>query len=97
MTDMVTVPRWAAEAGMRMLLGRRKDGPRAKAAEALREAFEKADRPCSCAGRRWVKDENWTWAYPDIPQEPVPRDGLIPCGFCNFAGWDTPENEPAED
>jgi len=41
-----------------------------------------------CHGRRWADDENW---QPDDPRHVrTPGDGLIPCGFCNFAGWDTP-------
>jgi hypothetical protein len=50
--------------------------------------------PCSCGGRRWVDDENWQPDHPSVPR--VRGDGLIPCGFCNFAGWDTPENAPDE-
>jgi hypothetical protein len=54
----------------------------------------KEDRPCTCGGRRWVNDENWEPRYADLPQERIQGDGLIPCGFCNFAGWDTALNEP---
>jgi len=53
-------------------------------------------RKCSgCGGRRWSEDENWT---PDDPRtwkgERSHGDGLIPCGFCNEGGWDTPDYEP---
>jgi hypothetical protein len=50
--------------------------------------------PCSCGGRRWVEDENWSSDYPGAGERRTPGDGLIPCGSCNFAGWDTPENAP---
>ncbi|TXN27212.1 hypothetical protein [Methylobacterium sp. WL19] len=49
-----------------------------------------ARRACVyCDGRRWVDDENWSTTFFE-PVERTPRDGLIPCGGCNFAGWDTP-------
>ena len=54
--------------------------------------------PCVyCHDTRWTNDENWT---PDDPKtwrgERSPGDGLIPCGGCNFAGWDTPVATPSE-
>lgn len=65
---------------------------------ALAEAQEadEAARPCPhCNGLRWVEDENWS--PPEVgwsPYERTPRDGLIPCGGCNFAGWSTPLSAP---
>lgn len=69
--------------------------------EGLREALRRqhleethsSSGICSgCGGRRWVEDENW---QPDDPRtwkgERSHGDGLIPCGFCNEAGWDTPD------
>lgn len=46
---------------------------------------------CSCGGRRWVNDENWEG---DGRTERTKHDGLIPCGFCNEGGWDTPDFAP---
>lgn len=43
---------------------------------------------CSCGGRRWVDDENW---LREPGQERTEHDGLIPCGFCNESGWNTPQ------
>lgn len=51
---------------------------------------------CSCGGRRWVDDENWSPTDPALEQERAPSRGLIPCGFCNFAGWDTPLFQPGD-
>lgn len=48
-----------------------------------------------CDGRRWVDDQNWEPPFPAFaPIEREPRDGLIPCGACNFAGWDEPVCAP---
>ncbi|TJU79702.1 MAG: hypothetical protein E5Y15_23185, partial [Mesorhizobium sp.] len=33
-----------------------------------------------CADTGWVDDQNWTWDYPDLPQERVPGNGKIRCG-----------------
>lgn len=55
----------------------------AAAERALTEAT------CSCGGRRWVEDENWQpeeWAMATKPRR-EPGEGLIPCGGCNFGGW----------
>lgn len=63
------------------------------AAAASEEAAPAApERPCSgCGGRRWADDENW---QPSDPRSwdgtRREADGLIPCGFCNEGGWDTP-------
>lgn len=54
-------------------------------------------RPCPCGGRRWVDDEGWSPPFEKHSGERVPRDGLIPCGFCNFAGWNTPLHSLEED
>ncbi|RWO23304.1 hypothetical protein [Mesorhizobium sp.] len=35
-----------------------------------------------CADTGWVDDQNWTWDYPDLPQERVPGNGKIRCGGC---------------
>lgn len=44
-----------------------------------------------CAGTRWVDDQNWEPDYPTWETiERVQRAGLIPCGACNFAGWNEP-------
>lgn len=49
---------------------------------------------CSCGGRRWVEDKNWSPEYPELWRgERSPGDGLVPCGNCNFGGWDV---EPVE-
>lgn len=37
---------------------------------------------CPCGGSGWVEDQNWSWDYPDLPQERVPGNGLIRCGLC---------------
>jgi hypothetical protein len=53
---------------------------------------------CSCGGRRWVDDENWApeyWAMATMPRR-EPGDGLIPCGGCNFGGWDVEPVDVAE-
>lgn len=48
--------------------------------------------PCHCDGG-WVEDEGW---YPEYREQALksyrktPGDGIIPCGSCNFGGWDTP-------
>lgn len=48
-------------------------------------------RPCSCGGKRWVDDENWSPPFRTIgAYERTPHDGLIPCGFCNEGGWNAP-------
>lgn len=62
------------------------------AAEYARLSDSEGERPCSgCGGSRWAEDENWS---PDDPAtwrgERSPGNGLIPCGFCNLGGWDTP-------
>lgn len=57
------------------------------------ELLAATNRPAclSCRDRRWVDDENWTPDYPETWRgERSPGNGLIPCGACNFAGWDTP-------
>lgn len=46
---------------------------------------------CSCKGRRWVNDENWTPADPRWRGKRSQGDGLIPCGFCNEGGWNVAE------
>lgn len=49
---------------------------------------------CSCGGRRWVEDANWSPPYPELWRgERSPGEGLIPCGNCNHGGWDV---EPVE-
>jgi hypothetical protein len=55
--------------------------------------------PCSgCGGRRWSNDENWQPTFPETWRgERSHGDGLIPCGFCNEAGWDTPDWAPDDD
>ena len=51
--------------------------------------------PCSCAGRRWVNDENWSPSYPESWDGTRSRgDGLIPCGSCNPGGWDVEPGAP---
>ena len=52
---------------------------------------------CSCGGRRWVEDANWSPQYPELWKgERSPGDGLIPCGNCNEGGWDVDPVEPPE-
>ncbi|EOD66883.1 hypothetical protein [Amycolatopsis vancoresmycina] len=52
---------------------------------------------CVCGGRRWVNDENWSPAYPELWRgERSPGDGLVPCGNCNFGGWDVDPVEVQE-
>jgi len=46
--------------------------------------------PCSCGGRRWVDDENWSMSTGTNRRR---GDGLIPCGFCNHGGWNVNEWE----
>lgn len=60
-------------------------------------AARKRKKACAyCKGRRWVEDEGWEPDFPDLgPAEREPGSGLIPCGGCNFAGWDTPLAPPA--
>lgn len=63
---------------------------------AAEQAHELAT--CSCGGRRWVEDENWQpepWAMGTKPRR-RPGEGLIPCGGCNFGGWDVDPVEVAE-
>ena len=53
--------------------------------------------PCPCGGRRWIEDEGWTGRYEyGLPgREPVPGDGMIPCGFCS--DWDIEPMAPYTD
>jgi hypothetical protein len=54
-----------------------------------------AVEPCHCGGRRWVEDKNWSPQYPELWKgERSPGDGLVPCGSCNFGGWDVDPVEP---
>lgn len=46
-----------------------------------------------CKGTRWVDDQNWQPTYSDLPTQRRPHDGRIPCGKCNFAGWDVPDGK----
>jgi len=51
-----------------------------------RVPFDDQD-PAQCSCRNgWVDDECWEPDYPDLPQERVPHNGLIRCGFCNIEG-----------
>jgi hypothetical protein len=45
---------------------------------------------CSCGGKRWVDDENWQPERWELERGREPESGLLPCGFCNEGGWDTP-------
>lgn len=45
---------------------------------------------CACEGKRWVDDENWQPDQYEMRWGREPHSGLIPCGFCNPGGWDTP-------
>lgn len=49
---------------------------------------------CPCGGRRWVDDENWQPERWELERGREPASGLIPCGFCNEGGWDTPAHAP---
>lgn len=50
--------------------------------------------PCSCEGRRWVEDKNWSPEYPgEWNGVREPGKGLIPCGRCNHGGWHIDEYE----
>ncbi|WP_192246147.1 hypothetical protein [Mesorhizobium silamurunense] len=73
------------------------DGPHIKLAASevvalgkyLSKAFaivpEIASPECPhCAGTGWEDDQNWSWDYPDIPQERVPGSGKIRCMGCGF-------------
>lgn len=47
---------------------------------------------CSCNGG-WVEDEGWSvyeHGYTPTPREREPEAALVPCGFCNFGGWNAP-------
>ena len=49
---------------------------------------------CSCGGRRWVDDENWSPAQGVLWRgERSAGDGRIPCGLCNHGGWDQPDGD----
>lgn len=54
----------------------------------------------SCRGTLWTDDECWqpedylARAYALGEYVRTPRDGLIPCGACNFAGWANDPREP---
>lgn len=53
-----------------------------EAVNAAAPALEQAPvtQPCSCCqGTGWVDDQNWSWDYPDLPQERVPGSGKIRC------------------
>jgi hypothetical protein len=46
-----------------------------------------ATTPCSCAGRRWVRDEGYQAEFPEDAVTPLrPYKGVIPCGSCNENG-----------
>ncbi len=64
-----------------------------------RPADSVAPEPCSgCKGRRWAEDENWQPSDPRTWDGSRSHgDGLIPCGFCNEGGWDTPDFAPDAD
>lgn len=49
---------------------------------------------CSCKGKRWVEDENWQPELWEMQRGRIPASGLLPCGFCNEGGWDTPVASP---
>lgn len=51
-----------------------------------------------CRGERWIDDQNWSAADPELywrfgDSLRTPGDGRIPCGRCNFAGWDVPDGK----
>ncbi|RVC47645.1 hypothetical protein EN781_00480 [Mesorhizobium sp. M4A.F.Ca.ET.090.04.2.1] len=52
-------------------------------ARALRDWYVDASRCPHCAGTGWVDDENWSWDYPDLPQERLPGNGKIRCMGCD--------------
>lgn len=60
----------------------------AELGDAARCALEEAT--CSCGGKRWVDDQNWQPELWEAQRGRIPASGLIPCGFCNEGGWDTP-------
>lgn len=64
----------------------------AKVGDAATRALTEAT--CSCGGRRWVDDENWQPEPWELRRGREPGSGLIPCGFCNEGGWDTPMATP---
>lgn len=68
--------------------------------ERLADAGRAADRAltlalCSCGGRRWSEDENWSPQDYELGIRREPGRGLIPCGFCNEGGWTVEPVEPA--
>lgn len=51
-----------------------------------------------CHGEGWVDDQNWSASDPELYFRigdvlRVPGDGRIPCGVCNFAGWNRPDGK----
>lgn len=50
--------------------------------------WDRGPEECSCGGKRWVEDENWSPDYLGPGVQPVRNfyNGLIPCGFCNPDG-----------